>query len=121
MRCLRVLYLDCVLLVIERGRCCPCLEKRASSPHTSAMTTAMGACERYFPLHGLVHVERRQKHHLQEFQKLEGEFRLEVGAFFFFDKLLFGRLLLFVFPMSFFWFFVAFVFLFSTSNFFLLF
>ena len=43
MRCLRVIYLDCVWLVIDCGYCCPCLEMRASSPHASAMTVQLWA------------------------------------------------------------------------------
>ena len=38
MRCLHVLHSERVKLATECGRCCPCLDRRAASPHASAMT-----------------------------------------------------------------------------------
>ena len=68
MRCLRHLWDDCVQLVIECGRCCPCLDG-----------AAMGVCERFFARDGVVHVER---HLLHDFRNLESEFRTKLATSF---------------------------------------
>ena len=104
MRCLRHLWDDCVQLVIECGRCCPCLDG-----------AAMGVGERFFPRDGVVHVER---HLLHDFRNLESEFRPKVAtsfpekllcwSFFFSTKSYFLVKLLLFFRKEIFWWFLLF-------------
>ena len=81
MWCLRVLHLDCIQLVTECGRCCPCLERRAPFARVRSGDAAMGVCERYDPRDGLVYFEKCQWHLLQEFRNSESQCRPEVATF----------------------------------------
>ena len=81
MRCLRVLHLDCIQLVTECGRCCPCLERRALSARVRSGDAAMGVRERYDPRDGLVYFDMCQWHLLQEFGNSEKSVSARGGYF----------------------------------------